>query len=135
MAKSAAERQRAFRQRQRAAKPQKIDPVVEEQRKKALHVTDSHLAMAGSLTLSGNNVHDASQIFTIPLHPPQVVPKGRAMAMDDFGGTKWAQENIGLSTSGGVAFFGYPLLSELAQRPEYRVMSETIADDATRKWI
>jgi hypothetical protein len=35
----------------------------------------------------------------------------------------------------GLLFLGYPYLSELAQRPEYRVISETIADDATRKWI
>lgn len=35
----------------------------------------------------------------------------------------------------GMLFPGYTYLSELAQRPEYRIISETIADDATRKWI
>ena len=138
MAKSAAERQRAFRQRQRDAKPQpqKVEPkVVMAQRKKALRVTEAHLARARVVS-PDDNVIDPSKIFNItPLHPPQVIPKNRAMAMDDFGGTKWASENIGLSTTGGVAFFGYPLLSELAQRPEYRVISETIASEMTRKWI
>lgn len=35
----------------------------------------------------------------------------------------------------GVTFLGYPYLAELAQRPEYRVISETIATEMTRKWI
>jgi hypothetical protein len=35
----------------------------------------------------------------------------------------------------GLLFLGYSYLAELAQRPEYRVMAETIADDATRNWI
>lgn len=37
--------------------------------------------------------------------------------------------------SEGQAFLGYPYLSELAQRPEYRVIVETIATEMTRKWI
>src|SRR5262249_9790845 len=30
---------------------------------------------------------------------------------------------------------GYPYLSELTQRPEYRVITDTIATEMTRKWI
>ncbi|MBZ9683227.1 DUF1073 domain-containing protein [Mesorhizobium sp. CO1-1-2] len=37
--------------------------------------------------------------------------------------------------SEGITFLGYAYLSELAQRPEYRVISETIASEMTRKWI
>nr|WP_233287069.1 DUF1073 domain-containing protein [Bradyrhizobium oropedii] len=35
----------------------------------------------------------------------------------------------------GIAFLGYQYLAELAQRPEYRVIVETIATEMTRKWI
>lgn len=35
----------------------------------------------------------------------------------------------------GMAFLGFPYLAELAQRSEYRKIVETIARDATRKWI
>lgn len=35
----------------------------------------------------------------------------------------------------GTTFLGYPYLSELAQRPEYRRIFETIATEMTRKWI
>lgn len=35
----------------------------------------------------------------------------------------------------GLAFLGYPLLSEMAQRPEYRTIVEKLARAMTRKWI
>ena len=80
-------------------------------------------------------------------HPPVATPpKKFQMAMDQFGGSGglgWASNNwgngvgafLGAMESEALFFLGYPFLSELAQRSEYRVISETIADDATRKWI
>src|SRR5574337_2185672 len=35
----------------------------------------------------------------------------------------------------GQTFQGYPELGLMAQRPEYRLVAETLADEATRKWI
>ncbi|MBI1213639.1 MAG: DUF1073 domain-containing protein [Alphaproteobacteria bacterium] len=35
----------------------------------------------------------------------------------------------------GLTFLGYPYLSQLAQRAEYRRISETIATEMTRKWM
>ena len=35
----------------------------------------------------------------------------------------------------GIGFFGFPYLAELAQRPEYRRMSETLAKEMTREWV
>lgn len=74
-------------------------------------------------------------------HPPEATPpEGYRMAMDNV--LSWADSNWSASGSYGVLsamgaegmlFPGYPYLSQLAQRPEYRVFSETIADDATRK--
>lgn len=72
------------------------------------------------------------------LHPPGVATDV-VMAMDD--GLQndqinaWAFGQINSLLDDGQAFMGYPLLAELAQRPEYRRISETIARHMTRKWI
>lgn len=81
--------------------------------------------------------------FKLPAFPPGAVPpeKGDRMAMDEnisWAGNAWATANgypPGYLGGSGIQFFPYPYLAELAQRPEYRLISETIADDATRKWI
>lgn len=74
--------------------------------------------------------------FVLPQHPPGVVPSGTQMAMDDA--TAQSQQWAALAAeqySEGLAFLGYPALAQLAQRPEYRKISETIATEMTRKWI
>jgi phage-related protein (TIGR01555 family) len=82
--------------------------------------------------------------FKLPDFPIQLmdhVPADRRMAMDDAisGVSAWAGGawgNYGFSAAfEGVTFLGYPYLAELAQRPEYRVIVETIATEMTRKWI
>ena len=60
------------------------------------------------------------------------------MAMDDATATPggaigaWAQGGL---WGEGLFFPGYPYLAELAQRPDYRNISETVAEEMTRKWI
>jgi uncharacterized protein len=86
----------------------------------------------------------ANNPFRIYAHPdPAMPPKERQMAMDnalvsqmDWASKAWLAGDIfsGVAAE-GLMFLGYPYLSELAQRPEYRTISEIIADDATRKWI
>lgn len=72
--------------------------------------------------------------FKPAVHPPGATPpKDRQLAMDDS--TNWAAGVLNGVASEGLLFLGYPYLSELAQRPEYRVMSETIATEMTREWI
>lgn len=78
--------------------------------------------------------------FVAAKPPPGVVPADKRMAMDSalagWANTAWLDGAVFNSISAeGVQFLGYPFLSQLAQRPEYRVISETIADDCTRKWI
>lgn len=83
--------------------------------------------------------------FKLPDFPKGAIPPESigTMAMDNalstnlsFASNGWlAEEVLGGLSGEGMMFLGYTYLSELAQRPEYRVMSETIADDATRKWI
>jgi uncharacterized protein len=82
--------------------------------------------------------------FQLPEFPKSArPPESLTMAMDNaltsnlsFASNGWlAGESFGGLSGEGLLFLGYTYLAELAQRPEYRVMSETIADDATRRWI
>lgn len=78
-------------------------------------------------------------VYSIPTPPPGVLPAGHSgMAMDSAIGETNAWANS-LAINGfwteGITFLGYAYLSELAQRPEYRVISETIATEMTREWI
>lgn len=82
----------------------------------------------------------ADQPFRLPEFPPGALPpKGSGLAMDETplqSVTAWAaQQAIASAWSEGLQFLGYTYLSELSQRPEYRVMSEVIAEEMTRKWI
>lgn len=72
--------------------------------------------------------------------PPGVVPKDtRLIAMDDNSNVQqistWAQSSFGQYWKEGLAWPGYAYLSELTLRPEYRVISQVIATEMTRKWI
>jgi uncharacterized protein len=82
--------------------------------------------------------------FQFAKHPDIATPPEElTMAMDsnlsannEFASNAWLAGGVIQGITGeGLLFLGYPYLAELAQRPEYRVISETIADDATRKWI
>lgn len=70
--------------------------------------------------------------------PPGVLPKGQVpLAFDEFSPEVYSWANgAGIAPfAEGIWFLGYPILSEMAQRPEYRMMAQTIAEDMTRKWI
>jgi phage-related protein (TIGR01555 family) len=69
---------------------------------------------------------------------PGVLPEGKKLAMDsvpaDLAG--WASAGVyNIAFVEGYTFLGYPYLSQLAQIPEYRLIGETIAKEATRRWI
>lgn len=89
---------------------------------------------------------DPSRVFALARPMKGVVPEADTatmLAMDEAltASVDFAAASIGAGgfaesyATEGLVFLGYPYLSELAQRPEYRVMAETIADDATRRWI
>lgn len=71
--------------------------------------------------------------------PPGVLPAGKKIAMDEaFDPTTigWANTDFSnMAFNQGYTFLGYPYLSELAQIAEYRLLSEVISTEATRKWI
>jgi hypothetical protein len=78
--------------------------------------------------------------FKVAVPPPGVLPDGvepPSMAQDSaFGGALgWAGSFAGQVFAEGLEFLGYPYLAELAQRPEYRVITDTIATEMTRKWV
>ncbi|MCH7381618.1 MULTISPECIES: anti-CBASS protein Acb1 family protein [Acinetobacter] len=68
--------------------------------------------------------------FKMPTLPKGVVPDGEGLAMDSGG-------MVGYANAAGVSmnFLGYPILSELSQRSEYRAPVQTLATEMTRKWI
>lgn len=77
--------------------------------------------------------HGVPNIFE-PYKPPKSVAP--AMAMDSSFSDTMAWALGGLTQQTGVTgFLGYPVLSELAQRPEYRRISEILAMEMTRKWV
>jgi len=68
--------------------------------------------------------------------PPGVVPDDvmAEIAADASIGSLYGYGQTNSFTD-GMQWLGYPYLSELAQRPEYRRMVEQIAKEMTRKWI
>jgi phage-related protein (TIGR01555 family) len=80
-------------------------------------------------------------LFATAIHPPMATPSKMMIAQDSSIGSSqdWANGQMaatyGDMWSEGLTFLGFAYLAELAQRPEYRVMSETIASEMTRKWI
>ena len=90
----------------------------------------------------------ANNPFKLPDYPKPLLEamttsKMPTMAMDNaltsnlnFAGEQWLSGGTFAALPGeGLEFLGFTYLAELAQRPEFRVMAETIADDAARKWI
>ncbi|MDE2107428.1 MAG: DUF1073 domain-containing protein, partial [Patescibacteria group bacterium] len=82
-----------------------------------------------------STVADAAGIFAPAKPPPGVGPANSGLAMDEAvpGLSGWAGSWSGVGVYGG--FLGYPVLAELAQRPEFRRVTETIASEMTREWI
>lgn len=132
--------------RKRVRKPKvSVVPTPAPSRRRADNVLS--MAVARAKALKDNRLRldampaqpDASLVFKAWEPPPGVLPKGvKPMAMDDAMTTsslQWATQSIGVYWQEGLTFMGYPYLSELTLRPEYRVISEVIATEMTRKWI
>jgi hypothetical protein len=79
------------------------------------------------------------QPFVLPEFPPGVIPDHLPTIAQDEGiaaASQWAgQAYSGLNLVDGVMWPGFAMLAELAQRPEYRKIAKTVAEEATRKWI
>jgi uncharacterized protein len=96
------------------------------------------LFTADVVAAAGSKPRPRQQVFALHEPMPGVVPSGHATMAQDSAVTNalsWAQGSFGFLFEEGLTFLGYPYLAELAQRPEYRRVSETIASEMTREWI
>lgn len=108
-------------------------------RKAALAKDTAFRVPSNALHMTG--VLDLPRAFVVPKPPPGVLPAGvKGMAMDEGVSSSYswamaqAQSQATLFSAVG-GFIGYGYLSELAQLPEYRLISEKIAMSMTRNWI
>ena len=103
-----------------------LPPVIEG--KPAMRITATALAEANA---SFGGAHSP---FEIKPPPPWL---DASMAMDTVNPSLTEIYNYAVNgtLSEGLAFLGFPYLSELSQRPEYRRATEIYASEATRKWI
>lgn len=94
---------------------------------------DNSMAVAANRIAAMGSTDKYSYPVRPPELPPGVVPVGitPAIAMDSTG--QWFGAEFTYSSGGG--FPGYPALSALATRPEYRAMASAIGVESTRKWI
>lgn len=112
------------------AAPAEVRPVQAEPVKPAgMKISGSAL-----LTAAGAQVEEAKP-YKLPDAAPGVIPKAAKLACDSAMDAQygWAGESSMISE--GLAFLGYPYLSELCQRAEYRRPSEIMAEEMTRAWI
>lgn len=113
-------------------------PAVVEKRKCRVLVPNTASGGAPKQKLVGPTT-DWDTILRPAKPRPGVIPKGkRAIAMDSVSADvmAWVAGNsYNLAFVEGYTFLGYPYLSQLAQIPEFRLMGEVIATEATRKWI
>lgn len=92
----------------------------------------SRLAPTSGLGVTSSPLTGAPAFRAAP-PPPGVVPEGvRPMAMDEDLG-QWAHGLSGWTEN--LTWLGMPFLAELAQRAEYRQITETIAKEMTRRWV
>jgi len=106
-------------------------------------ITVSLAALADMLNVDENGAQRGDP-YRHPIQMPRL-PKGvmgdkrraAALAMDDAGGPwgGYLNQSVSGTLAFGLYFPGYPYLSELAQRSEYRQPVETIAKEMTRKWV
>lgn len=113
--------------------------------------TAATVAPAREMVINSVTVAEASASGSPVLNPfrvprvPDFAPNPAKMALDSgsllapSGGgmdiTSLYQWAVGGAFSEGLGFLGYAYLAELAQRPEYRRISEIYASEATRKGI
>lgn len=110
----------------------------EVQQRGPLKITEAMLAWSRRPRDPKKLLNGEIHPFVKANHPKSVFPAGwDTMAKDEQidESLMWAQSAVPSMWEEGLAFLGYPYLSEVAQRAEYRRISEIIATEMTRKWI
>jgi phage-related protein (TIGR01555 family) len=120
-----------FKRLFRTEAPARVEPTIAPATKRPIKISEGALALAKST----GTVGPPKPVFTVPTRPPGIAQDAK-LAMDGVAEAQsWANAALSSFWTEGVTFLGYAYLAELAQRPEYRVISETIATEMTRKWI
>jgi phage-related protein (TIGR01555 family) len=107
----------------------KAQPVVTIEKLNALLKVHNEL---GSFTPVDRYKMPAPALIEPPKMPPGVVPSEVKMAQDLALAPTYAYANEYME---GAGFYGFPLLIQLAQQPEYRKIVGVIAEEMTRKWV
>ena len=104
-------------------------PVQPARKEPEFRITEEMLAWAGA-------PKQELVSLRVPKPLPGVVPDGGSLVAQD------AEIKVALDWANGFGQFapdlmwpGYTILAELAQRTEYRRISETFAEEMTRKWV
>lgn len=119
--------------RQKAAPPASVAPAASARKKPAFDIADFLPGMA--------RIHPREKAidpFKAAEHPPGAIPPGaKGIAMDNAiaGANAWALSGIDPYALSIEGFIGYPALAILAQKPEYRRISETLATEMTREFV
>lgn len=131
-----------------AGRPAKPRPLTAEPSAKRLAPTPSQPRMTADISAileampqRAKQRTQEQNPFRLPAFPDAAMPPRPEMRMAMDNNMTWASNAwmaggiLNSVAEEGLLFPGYTYLSQLAQRTEYRILSETIADDATRKWI
>ena len=103
--------------------------VVQDARPDGMKINPMALALAVGAQV------EAAKPYKLPDVAPGVIPKSAKMACDSAMDAQYGWAGESSIVSEGLAFMGYPYLSELCQRAEYRRPSEIMAEEMTRAWI
>jgi len=105
----------------------------------AVIAKDSKRGRISHITMTKSNAIEASEIPQFQRYEPPkgVIPEDQKESVLAMDRSPYDYMNQGVFNQHYVEyrFPGYPVLSNWAQLPEYRKMSETIAKEMTRKWI
>jgi uncharacterized protein len=113
----------------------------EEAAKRRMRISEEAIARASieELHEADRLDKDLKRIYAWAQPAPGVLPKDEAkkfkLAMDSAMEDAFAFAISSATFTEGISFQGYPYLSELSQRTEYRRPVEIIAKEMTRKWI
>lgn len=116
------------------------EPVPSSEAPEELHIKLEHLARA-QWERGQRRAEQRQRVNPFqapPLAPGVKKPGGGILLAQDENINSyfnWAQSSLAGAFEEGQAWLGFAYLSELAQRPEYRTLSEVIGAEATREWI
>lgn len=100
-------------------------------------ISEDVLARSRMLRRRGRATTAVNPFKIAPVPKGVSVPPGMAMDSQEseVAVGDWAYAQIQNMIADGQVFLGYPALAEMAQRTEYRRISETFAKHMTREWI